>query len=80
MPSFLPQANFKSAGLCMSVHTTCCGMVPPCPQSHPQFMFELGDGQGGLMTREVFVPKKEKKQFVDHTGLERVQNTLVNLA
>lgn len=41
---------------------------PPCPKEFPQFMFPLGDGQGGLMMREKFVPKKEKLQFVDHTG------------
>jgi mannosyl-oligosaccharide glucosidase len=39
-----------------------------CPAKHPKFLFPLGDGQGGLMTRELFVPKNEKKQFVDHTG------------
>lgn len=42
--------------------------IPPCPADHPKFMFALGDGQGGLMTRELFVPKGEKEQFVDHTG------------
>eukprot|EP00929_Paragymnodinium_shiwhaense_P076182 TRINITY_DN39117_c0_g1_i1.p1 TRINITY_DN39117_c0_g1~~TRINITY_DN39117_c0_g1_i1.p1 ORF type:complete len:855 (-),score=143.72 TRINITY_DN39117_c0_g1_i1:43-2607(-) len=41
---------------------------PPCPEERPRFMFPLGDGQGGLLMREKFVPKKEKDQFVDHVG------------
>merc|ERR1719424_9421 len=44
------------------------GNQQPCPADHPKFMFPLGDGQGDLMKRELFVPKNEKKQFVDHTG------------
>eukprot|EP00927_Polykrikos_kofoidii_P030385 TRINITY_DN26142_c0_g1_i1.p1 TRINITY_DN26142_c0_g1~~TRINITY_DN26142_c0_g1_i1.p1 ORF type:complete len:892 (+),score=114.49 TRINITY_DN26142_c0_g1_i1:64-2676(+) len=39
-----------------------------CPDHHPQFMFPLGDGRGGLMMREKFIPKTQKEQFVNHTG------------
>lgn len=27
-----------------------------CPPSHPQYMFPLGDGRGGLQLKEVFIP------------------------
>jgi len=40
-----------------------------CPQSHPNFKWPLGDGHGGLLQREVFVPiKKVKVQMVEHFG------------
>jgi len=42
--------------------------LPPCPADFPKFLFPLGDGQGGLLMREKFVPKKERLQFVDHSG------------
>jgi len=44
---------------------------PPCPDDYPAFMFPLGDGQGGLMMREKFVPDtgaEERLQFVDNAG------------
>lgn len=41
---------------------------PDCPRSHPRFMFPLGDGQGGLLTRAHFVPRGTKEQFVQHLG------------
>jgi mannosyl-oligosaccharide glucosidase len=28
-----------------------------CPASHPQYMFPLGDGRGGLQLKEVFIPE-----------------------
>jgi len=41
---------------------------PNCPNSHPRFLFPLGDGHGGLLTRERFVPAKLKKRWVEHLG------------
>lgn len=52
---------------------------PPCPASHPKFMFPLGDGQGGLLQREKLVPKTEKPQFVDHSGYVNLFPLLLRL-
>jgi mannosyl-oligosaccharide glucosidase len=41
---------------------------PACPRSHPRFMFPLGDGQGGLLTRQSFSPRGLRQQFVEHLG------------
>ena len=41
---------------------------PKCPATHPKYLFPLGDGAGGLMQREKFVPVVTKSQFVEHTG------------
>ena len=50
-------------------------MLPPvgarpddCPRSHPRLLFPLGDGAGGLLMRERFVPKGLKEQWVGHLG------------
>ncbi|KAH9068995.1 hypothetical protein Ae201684P_004692 [Aphanomyces euteiches] len=39
-----------------------------CPESHPRFLYPLGDGSGGLLTKQVFVPKTESLQFVKRVG------------
>jgi len=39
-----------------------------CPRSHPEFKFPLGDGAGGLMTREKYITRAEKGRFVEHMG------------
>ena len=39
-----------------------------CPRSHPRLLFPLGDGAGGLLMRERFVPKGLKEQWVGHLG------------
>ncbi|KAG3116081.1 Mannosyl-oligosaccharide glucosidase [Phytophthora idaei] len=39
-----------------------------CPTSHPNFMFPLGDGRGGLQMLPVFVPRTTKLQHVKHVG------------
>ncbi|KAI9981778.1 hypothetical protein PInf_009548 [Phytophthora infestans] len=39
-----------------------------CPDSHPNFMFPLGDGRGGLQMLPVFVPRTTKLQHVKHVG------------
>ncbi|KAG7384819.1 hypothetical protein PHYPSEUDO_002205 [Phytophthora pseudosyringae] len=39
-----------------------------CPTSHPDFMFPLGDGRGGLQMLPVFVPRTTKLQHVKHVG------------
>ncbi|GMF36493.1 unnamed protein product [Phytophthora fragariaefolia] len=39
-----------------------------CPASHPEFMFPLGDGRGGLQMLPVFVPRTTKLQHVKHVG------------
>ena len=46
------------------------GWKPKCPRTHPQFMYPLGDGAGGLLTRERFVPNRGalKQQWVEHLG------------
>ena len=41
---------------------------PDCPRSHPRFLFPLGNGAGGLMTREHLVPRGETQQYVEHLG------------
>ena len=41
---------------------------PSCPRTHPRFMFPLGDGQGGLLTRPKFMPRNAKQQHVAHLG------------
>lgn len=42
---------------------------PQCPRTHPRFLFPLGDGQGGLLTREHFAPRRSPTaQFVEHLG------------
>jgi len=28
-----------------------------CPASHPRFLYPLGDGYGGLLMKQVFVPR-----------------------
>lgn len=40
----------------------------PCPRSHPNPMYPLGDGHGGVLTREVFSPGDIKHGFVDQVG------------
>lgn len=43
--------------------------TPECPRSHPKFLFPLGDGSGGLLTREKFVPSApEAPRFVERLG------------
>jgi mannosyl-oligosaccharide glucosidase len=39
-----------------------------CPASHPDFMFPLGDGRGGLQMLPVFIPRTTKLQHVKHVG------------
>ncbi|KAJ8576897.1 hypothetical protein ON010_g2306 [Phytophthora cinnamomi] len=39
-----------------------------CPASHPNFMFPLGDGRGGLQMLPVFVPRTTELQHVKHVG------------
>ncbi|POM79012.1 Mannosyl-oligosaccharide glucosidase [Phytophthora palmivora] len=39
-----------------------------CPASHPNFMFPLGDGRGGLQMLPVFIPRTTKLQHVQHVG------------
>ena len=40
-----------------------------CPSSHPRFLFPLGDGNGGLLTRESFSPRRRPSaQYVEHLG------------
>ncbi|TMW67836.1 hypothetical protein Poli38472_007508 [Pythium oligandrum] len=39
-----------------------------CPPSHPNYMFPLGDGQGGLKLQPVFVPGSIRFQHVRHVG------------
>ncbi|KAG1697940.1 hypothetical protein DVH05_015424 [Phytophthora capsici] len=39
-----------------------------CPTSHPNFLFPLGDGRGGLQMLPVFVPHTTKLQHVKHVG------------
>ncbi|RLN26408.1 hypothetical protein BBO99_00008045 [Phytophthora kernoviae] len=39
-----------------------------CPPTHPNFMFPLGDGRGGLQTLPVFIPRTTKLQHVKHIG------------
>lgn len=41
---------------------------PSCPRTHPRFLFPLGDGSGGLLTREVFSSRKLRLQWVEHLG------------
>ena len=42
---------------------------PSCPRKHPRFLFPLGDGAGGLLTRERFVAaSKPKEGWVEHLG------------
>ncbi|GAB5369467.1 hypothetical protein AAMO2058_001407000 [Amorphochlora amoebiformis] len=40
----------------------------PCPSSHPKALFPLGDGQGGILHREIFVPGPVEHQFVKEIG------------
>ena len=49
-------------------HTVANPNRPTCPTSHPQFLFPLGDGKGGLLTRERMLPRGEREQFVEHLG------------
>merc|ERR1719350_1866264 len=51
----------------------------PCPPEFPKFLFPLGDGRGGLLMREQFVPKGLKEQFVDHTGYVSIFPLLLRL-
>ncbi|EQC28871.1 hypothetical protein SDRG_13381 [Saprolegnia diclina VS20] len=39
-----------------------------CPASHPRFLYPLGDGAGGLLKKQIFVPKTLRLQFVEHIG------------
>nr|CCA18876.1 mannosyloligosaccharide glucosidase putative [Albugo laibachii Nc14] len=39
-----------------------------CPQSHPEFLFLLGDGHGGFTRRNVYVPGTIRMQHVHHIG------------
>ncbi|KAL4150980.1 hypothetical protein PRNP1_010366 [Phytophthora ramorum] len=39
-----------------------------CPASHPNYMFPLGDGRGGLQMLPVFIPHITKLQHVKHVG------------
>ncbi|KAL4168811.1 hypothetical protein KRP22_012202 [Phytophthora ramorum] len=39
-----------------------------CPASHPNYMFPLGDGRGGLQMLPVFIPHTTKLQHVKHVG------------
>ncbi|KAF0750666.1 hypothetical protein AaE_006629 [Aphanomyces astaci] len=47
-----------------------------CPRTHPHFQYPLGDGNGGLLGKQVFVPKTvnkirtvfERLQFVRRVG------------
>lgn len=39
-----------------------------CPDTHPDFMFPLGDGRGGLQMLPVFVPRTTELQHVKHVG------------
>ncbi|TDH69915.1 hypothetical protein CCR75_008489 [Bremia lactucae] len=39
-----------------------------CPETHPNFMFPLGDGSGGLQLLPVFIPGVTKLQHVQHIG------------
>ncbi|RLN94146.1 hypothetical protein BBJ28_00021389, partial [Nothophytophthora sp. Chile5] len=39
-----------------------------CPPSHPNYMFPLGDGRGGLQMLQVFIPGTTKLQHVKHVG------------
>ncbi|KAG7390199.1 hypothetical protein PHYBOEH_007073 [Phytophthora boehmeriae] len=39
-----------------------------CPPTHPNFMFPLGDGRGGLQRLPVFIPRTTKLQHVKHVG------------
>lgn len=39
-----------------------------CPRSHPQFLFPLGDGVGGLLTRTRLRPSRTKRQHVGFVG------------
>lgn len=42
--------------------------ISSCPEDFPVFLYPLGDGQGGLLTKPVFVPKTIKYQHVRHVG------------
>merc|ERR1719499_938263 len=51
-----------------------------CPQKRPKFLFPLGDGRGGLLTKDVFAAASdEKAQFVDHTGYVNLFPLLLKL-
>ncbi|KAF0692936.1 Aste57867_16047 [Aphanomyces stellatus] len=39
-----------------------------CPVTHPRFLYPLGDGAGGLLSKQVFVPHNEALQFVKRVG------------
>tara|TARA_B100000795_G_scaffold60380_1_gene40410 strand:- start:47 stop:709 length:663 start_codon:yes stop_codon:yes gene_type:complete len=44
------------------------GPGPKCPRKHPRFLFPLGDGAGGLQTRERFKATKQREGWVEHLG------------
>ena len=50
-----------------------------CPDSHPQYMFPLGDGRGGLQMLPVFIPRTTKLQHVKHVGYVSVFPLLLKL-
>ncbi|CAH0487051.1 unnamed protein product [Peronospora farinosa] len=50
-----------------------------CPASHPEYMFPLGDGRGGLQMLPVFVPHTIKLQHVKHVGYVSVFPLLLKL-
>ena len=49
-------------------HTVSDPQRPDCPRSHPRFLFPLGDGKGGLLTRAKLQPRGLKDQHVGHLG------------
>ena len=49
-------------------HTVSDPERPDCPRSHPRFLFPLGDGKGGLLTRAKLQPRGLKDQHVEHLG------------
>lgn len=46
------------------------GGPPRCPQAHPKFLFPLGDGKGGILMRDKFVPRSNriKERHVHRLG------------
>ena len=69
---FVPHVVVKCAtrdGAAQVEHAVADPQRPDCPRSHPRFLFPLGDGKGGLLTREKLVPRRpQRPRWVEHLG------------